>query len=125
MNLQNELHKLKREIQTHGSTYTFFRNKVDEDLEPTGETEQIAQCQGLFHVTKIYLAENVSEGTRVRSKGQPMILLLYSEGKAIQQGDKVLINGTTYKVNAKNNIQEYNIVYDVSLEVVLDGSVSV
>ena len=126
MNFENELHKLQREIQTHGETYMFYRDKIDEDLEPTGETEQVAEVQGLFHVTKTYLSETTTDGARVRTKGEPMLLTICNDKtKSIVSGDFVKINGKSYKVNAKNNIQEYNLVYDISLEVILDGSVSV
>ena len=39
----------------------------------------------------------------------------------IQTDDFFIINGNRYKVVEKNNIQEYNIVTDISLELVLDG----
>ena len=48
-----------------------------------------------------------------------MILALWKECKTIQNGDFVVINGNTYKITDKNNIEEYNIIADISLEVVL------
>ena len=101
--MKMELHKVLREIQMHGTEYTFFRKKVDKYGEPTKEEpEQIANVKGLFHVSKGYIThENIGE---------------------IKTEDFFVINGNKYKVVEKNNIQEYNIVTDISLELVLDGS---
>ena len=121
MNIEFELNKVKREIQMHGSLYEFKRNKLDDDLEPTGEVETITQSCGLFHMSKSYIKENVSEGSRTRTKGQPMLLMLYDDAQEIKNNDFLVINGNQYKVVEKNNIQECGLVVDISLEVILNG----
>lgn len=119
--LKMELHKVRREIEIHGTKYNVYRNRLDEYGEDTGQLDMIVVVDGLFHVTKGYAVENISEGTRIHSKGQPMLLCLYDGTEDIQNGDFLEINKNKYKVVEKNNIQEYGIVTDISLELMLDG----
>lgn len=121
--MKMELHKVLREIQIHGTEYKFFRKKVDKYGEPIKkeEPEQIANVKGLFHVSKGYITQNIQDGTKTHSKGQPMLMVAYENTGEIQTDDFFIINGNIYKVVEKNNIQEYNIVTDISLELVLNG----
>lgn len=121
--MKMELYKVLREIQIHGTEHTFFRKKVDNYGEPTKEEpEQIANVKGLFHVSKGYITQNIQDGTKTHSKGQPMLMVAHENIGEIKTEDFFVINGNKYKVVEKNNIQEYNIVTDISLELVLDGS---
>ena len=52
---------------------------------------------------------------------QPMLMVAHENIGEIKMEDFFVINGNKYKVVEKNNIQEYNIVTDISLELVLDG----
>ena len=117
-----ELHKVEREIRTHGTSYTFQRDTLDEYKEPTGQVEEITTVCGLFHITKGYSTRKTSEGTETHSKSQPMLMMKHSDSVSIKNGDFVLINSNKYIVVEKNNIQELNIIVDVSLEIVLDGN---
>lgn len=120
--MKMELHKVLREIQIHGTEYKFFRKKVDNYGEPTKEEpEQIANVKGLFHVSKGYITQNIQDGTKTHSKGQPMLMVAHENVGEIKADDFFVINKNKYKVVEKNNIQEYNIVTDISLELVLDG----
>lgn len=120
--MKMELHKVLREIQIHGTEYIFLRKSVDGYGEPTKEEpKQVVKVQGLFHVSKGYITQNIQDGTKIHSKGQPMLMVAYENTVEIQMDDFVVINGNTYKVVEKNNIQEYNIVTDISLELVLNG----
>ena len=120
--LKMELYKAVREIKIHGTAYSLFRDKTDKYGEPTKEEpEKVATIRGLFHVSKGYITENIQEGTRTHSKGQPMLLVAYAETENVQNGDYLEINQNKYKVVEKNNIQEYSIVADISLELVLNG----
>ena len=122
--LKNELHKVKKEICLHGKMYEFKRDILDEYKEPTGEKKVITTC-GLFHITKNYIqfvTANSDGSNKIRSKGQPMMLVCYEDAKYLKSEDVVKINGRNYKINHVNNIQEMNIVVDISLELVLDGN---
>lgn len=117
--LLKEKKAVEREITKNGSTYTVKRNKVDKYGEPTQEVEEVTTLRGLFHISKDFITKNTSDGSQTKTKGQPMILALWEECETIQNGDFVVINGNTYKITDKNNIEEYNIIADISLEVVL------
>lgn len=117
--LLKEQKAVEREISRNGSTYTVKRNKVDKYGEPTQEVEEVTTLRGLFHISKGFVAKNTSDGSQTKTKGQPMILALWEECETIQNGDFVVINGNIYKITDKNNIEEYNIIADISLEVVL------
>lgn len=119
--LLKEQKVVEREIARNGSIYTVKRNKVDKYGEPTQEVEEVTTLRGLFHISKSFVTKNISDGSQTKTKGQPMILALWEECETIQNGDFVVINGNTYRIVDKNNIEEYNIIVDISLEVVLDG----
>lgn len=121
--LKLELHKVRNEIKRHGTSYNFYRDIKDEYNEPTEQpAEFVATVCGLFHVSKGFITLNISDSGNVRTKGQPMMMVEYENQTNIRKGDFVIINGNKYKVVDKNNIQEYNIVIDISLELVLDGN---
>ena len=50
-----------------------------------------------------------------------MLLLKYEDSEPIQNGHILEIGSNRYKVVEKNNIQLYNIVCDISLELVVNG----
>lgn len=121
--LKMELHKVEREIKIHGESYTVKREKLDERNESTGTFEEIKDIKAIFHVVKSYMSKRVSDGTTTRTKGQPMLLMTYEGVSGIQNGDIVIINDQQYCIVDMNNIQEYNIVVDASLELVLNGNI--
>lgn len=118
--LLKEQKAVEREITRNGSTYTVRRNKMDKYGEPTQEVEEVTALRGLFHISKGFVTKSTSDGSQTKTKGQPMILALFEECETIQNGDFVIINGNTYKITDINNIEEYNIIADISLEVVLN-----
>lgn len=120
--LSIELHSVKREIKIHGNKYTFYRDNLDSYGENADGKNIVANVNGLFHVSKGYISKNVSDGAVTHSKGQPMLLITYEDSKDIKSDDYVIIGENKYKVIEKNNIQQYNIVVDVSLELVLNGN---
>lgn len=117
--LKAELHKVQREIKTKGKTYKIQRNKLNSRKESTGEMEVVATLSGLFHVSKGFATLKNTEGTITYSKGSPMILCEYEKAKSIKLGDIVTINNNVYKITEVNNIQEYGLIADISMEVVL------
>ena len=61
--------------------------------------------------------------TQVRSKKVPMILCMYEDTArlVLQVGDIVKINSKTFKVTGVTDIQEWNLISDISLEVIDNG----
>lgn len=117
-----ELHKVVREIATHGSEYAFNRETKDDYGEVTGEETEVKNITGIFHSTNTFITKNVTDGSVTIKKEQPMILTTFEDGAELQVDDVTIINGSRFKVTGKNNVQEKNILCDISLEVVLDGS---
>lgn len=116
-----ELCKVSREIQRNGDRADVYEVILDEDGEyqKKNKTDNVSV---LFHITKGFVSQSIGDATISRSKGQPAFLMTFSEAEKIEVGNIVLYNGKYYRVVEKNNIQEYNIVVDVSLEVFDDGS---
>lgn len=120
--LQIELNKVKREIKTHGRSYEVKRTILNNYGEDTDEQQSITEVQGLLHTEKGYITKSVSDGSKTHSKGQPKLMVVYDDSVLIKNGDTIQINENIYKVIEKNNIQEFNIVCDISMELVLNGN---
>lgn len=120
--LQIELNKVKREIKTHGRSYEVKRTILNSYGEDTDEQQSITEVQGLFHIEKGYITKSISDGSKTHSKGQPKLMVAYDDSVLIKNGDMIQINENTYKVIEKNNIQEFNIVCDMSMELMLNGN---
>lgn len=105
----------------HGEEYTVYKQKTDKYGETTSDIEEIQKVSGLFHITKGYTTQTVSDGTKVRAKSQPMLMICIEDSEQIENGMFVIINDNRYNIVDKNNIQEYNMVVDLSLELVQDG----
>ena len=50
-----------------------------------------------------------------------MLMVCMEDSEQIENGMFVIINNNRYNIVDKNNIQEYNMVVDLSLELVQDG----
>lgn len=121
--LKAELHKVVNEIKRHGDSYEFYRiqkNGYGEDIEPS---LNVGSVDALFHVVKGHIIRNVSDGSNVRTKGNPYLLCSYDSVKAIKLaiGDYTIINDNKYIITELNNVEEFNMCYDISLERGLDS----
>lgn len=118
INTKFESYKLRREIKKVGKEYEFKRAKKNEYKEPTEEKEVVAKISGLYHEQNSNISITTGETTQTRNKKIPMILCLYEEAKPLKAGDTVEINSKKFNVTGVVNIQEWNIISDISLEVV-------
>ena len=123
INKKFEAYKIKREIKRSGIAFEFKRSKKNNFNESIKEFEIIGNFNGLYHEQNSTISINTNDATQVRSKKIPMILCLYEDtaSLALQVGDFVTINSRTFKVTGVTNIQEWNIISDISLEVVDNG----
>lgn len=126
VNTKFEAYKLRRELKRIGKEFEFERPKLNAFKEPTNETTPIAKLTGLYHEyngggMSSGVSVAASDAAQVRSKKTPMILCLYEDAKTLKLGDTVKINSKELKVTGVVNIQEWNIIADISLEVVDDG----
>lgn len=124
INTKFEAYKLQRELKRSGKEYTFKRPGLNKFKEPTNEQTIVGVLRGIYHESSKNPRGNVEiktvETTQHRTQRTPMILCLYEEVAALKLkvGDEVVINSRTMKVTGIVNVQEWNIIGDVSLEVV-------
>lgn len=116
-----ELYRVEREIQIHGNMFTVLRDVLDQRGEKTGKTEIKNVVKGLYHVSMGYVRETIADGTITKERGEPKVLVTFEDSKKVFGGDIFEINNKRYVVSDINNIQEYNIVCDISLKEVLHG----
>lgn len=123
INTQFEAYKIKRELKRSGIDYEFKRSGVNDFGEPVGEPIVVGTIRGLYHEQNSSVQVTTGDTTQVRTKKIPMILCLYEDTArlALVVGDTVTINAKTFKVTGVVNIQEWNIISDISLEVVDSG----
>lgn len=120
INTQFEAYKIKRELKRSGIDYEFKRSVVNDFGEPVGEPTVVGTIRGLYHEQNSSVQVTTGDTTQVRTKKIPMILCLYEDAAnlVLQIGDELKINNKTLKVTGVVNIQEWNIIADISLEVV-------
>lgn len=123
INVKFETYKVKRELKRSGIDYEFKRYKKDEFGEPTEELEVVGKLKGLYHEQNGSVRISMGDTTQVRTKKVPMILCLYNDtaSLALQVNDIVVINKKIFKVTGVTDIQEWNLISDISLEVVDNG----
>lgn len=120
INTQFEAYKIKRELKRSGIDYEFKRSGTNDFGEPVGELIVVGTIRGLYHEQNSSVQVTTGDTTQVRTKKIPMILCLYDDAASLvlQVGDLLEINGRQFKVTGITNIQEWNIISDISLEVV-------
>lgn len=123
INTRFEAYKIKRELKRSGIDYKFKRAEKNEFGEPAGEPKIVGKLKGLYHEQSSNIQITTGDTTQTRSKKIPMILCLYEDtaSLALQVGDIVELNSKTFKVVGVTNIQEWNLISDISLEVVDNG----
>ena len=123
INTKFEAYKIKRELKRSGTDYEFKRAGKNKFGESTDELNIIGKLTGLYHEQNGSVQITTGDTTQIRNKKVPMILCLYEDtaSLALQIGDIVEFNARTFKVTGVVNIQEWNIVSDVSLEVIDNG----
>lgn len=123
INTKFETYKLKRELNRSGIEYEFKRAEENKFGENVGELKVIGKLTGLYHEQNGAIKITTGDTTKTRNKKIPMILCLYEDAArlALQIDDIVEINSKKFKVTGVLNIQEWNLISDISLEVIDDG----
>lgn len=118
MNTRFEAHKVQRELKRSGIEYGFERLGKNEFGESNAEVTKSFKIRGLYHEQNGYITITTTEGAKTRTKKTPMILCLWEDvlNSDLKIGDVVKVNGKVLKVNGVVNVQEWNIVADISLE---------
>ena len=125
------LYQVKREIKRNPTTMKFYRNKVNEFNEPIkNEYVYINELVGLYHEhaphmldTYRILSGHTSATTRTEKMPQLMVPYedFYFRDGGINVGDFVYHNGRLLKVTGTLNVQEWNLLMDISFEEVDEG----
>ena len=123
VNTKFESYKIKRELKKSGIDYEFIKMGLNDFGEPNGEAVIIGNLKGIYHEQNSSIHITTGETTQVRTKKIPMILCLYEDvaNLGLCAGNIVKINSKVLRVTGVTNIQEWNIIADISLEVVDDG----
>ncbi len=123
INTKFEAYKIKRELKRSGIDYEFIRTKKNDFGEPADELKVVGKLRGLYHEQNSTIQITTGDTTKTRTKKVPMILCLYEDTASLilQVDDIVKINAKTFKVTGVTNIQEWNLISDISLEVVDSG----
>lgn len=121
INTKFEAYKLRRELKRIGKEYEFKRAKLNDFKEPTKDSVVVGKLTGLYHEQNSNVSVTTGDTTQTRTKKVPMILCLYEDAKFLKMDDTVKINSKTFKVTGVVNIQEWNIIADISLEVIDNG----
>lgn len=124
INKKFEAYKVKREIKRSGSQYNVYRQAKNEFGEPISDIQYVGTFSAIYHEENSNIQITTGDTTQVRTKKIPMLLCLYEEfiNIGFEIGDCVIINGKVFKITGVVNIQEWNIIGDVSLEVFDDGN---
>ena len=123
INTKFEAYKVKRELKRSGADYEFKSFGKNDFGEPVGESIAVGTIRGLYHEQNSSIQITTGDTTQVRTKKIPAILCLYEDAASLvlQVGDVVKINAKTFKVTGVTNIQEWNLISDISLEVIDNG----
>lgn len=128
VNTDFEAYKIAREIKKSGVQNVFYRDGKNEFGEPDANTRvTIGTLKSLYHEQNGYVQMSVADEVQYRTKKMPMLMALYEDVKVLdlQAGDYTIINSRKYKVTNVLNLYNWNILCDLSLEVLDDGNSSV
>lgn len=110
--------KIQRQINQNGRSFEFIRYAVDEYGQKTNEVEKTISFEGLFSQRMIRVNISESIAARVVDVPKTSIICLFEDGIDIKNDDYVIISEQLYKVIDKININEFNIAFDISLEMI-------
>lgn len=120
--------KFRRQMAYQGRDLRFIKFKEDDYHQLTDEIERIIELKGIYHQGGGYggmlnyeLIER--DGGRTISFMKPMILAFYEDAKDISMDWRVVVGGELFRVVEKNDVNNLNVAFDISLESVNDGRV--
>lgn len=121
VNTKFEAYKIKREIKRSGRQFTFVRTKRNDYKEPDKKLgfDVLGALGGLYHEQSSMVSVQTNETTQSRTKKIPAILCLWEDVQNLQLQfeDVVKINDKVFKITAVENVAEWSIIADISLEV--------
>lgn len=122
-NEKTTLHRVEQQIAWRGHLFSVLRPKMNEFNEKSDEPEKVAEIRGIFHNgSSNHVVVVIADSGQAQEKDAPYILTTWFNGSQVKKDDIITINEVPYKVTGINNINEYNILADISLEVILNGN---
>ena len=129
INTKFEAYKVRRELKRSGKSYEFYRTAKNDIGEPViGLEESVGSMSCIYHELNNPIIVLMNDTTLVRNPRnttgkQSMLLCIYDDviAMGLGIGDICKINEKDFKVSGVVNIQEWNIIADISLEVIDDG----
>lgn len=118
MNLKFEIKKLEIGLNKSGKLCKVKRQGLNKFKEPNNILEDIVEFKGLYHEQNSYIKLNITEQAQYVNKKIPMILCKFEDVGLIKQNDILTYNNKDFKVTGITNIQEWNLIADISLEVI-------
>ena len=124
-NLKFEAHKLRRELWKSGVIYKFFRHKLNDFGEKSGELEEVGSILGLYHELSFFVTKTSGDSGVTRTKKQPRLLVLAEDfiRSGFQMDDEVTIQQVNSSTRDKvlrlvgwDDIGNWGIVADLSFE---------
>ena len=137
------LYQVKREIKRNGRTMEFLRAEENEFGEPTDEKKPICTYKGLFHEHNPHMLDSykIMTGQTLgwyTGEKYPQLMVPYEDfwfdkeiineqgepeivKDCVRVGDEVNWNGRIIRVTGVSNVEEWNLLYDISFEEVEDG----
>lgn len=114
-----QLHKVRRAIRTHGETVVFIKEEEDQFHEPTGNTQTV-EFKALLHEAEykgsLVITKQTNDSSVLRTKPAVMLLALWEDCSQIDHTYKAVINSHPYIIDGIRNINEANLIADISLE---------
>ena len=123
INTKFEAYKIKREMKRIGRDIKVFRAEKNKYNEPTDDERLVSKFKAIYHEQTGNIQITTGDTTQSRTSKLPALLCLYEDGKNLQINDIIYLNNKKYNIAGIVNVQEWNIVIDISLEVVDDGRV--
>lgn len=130
------LYQIKREIKRNGTKMEFYRRKKNEYGEP-GEPELLCVYKGFYHehaahMLDTYRVLTTDTPNRYRIEKSPQLIVPYEDFYfkeseesedyiGVEIGDEVNFNGRLLRVTGVLNVQEWNLLMDISFEEVDTG----
>lgn len=122
INTRFEAYKIERELKRSGVNVSFIRRVKNAYNEDTDVSELVCTAKCLYHVETGYLQVSTQDGAQTRFKRIPKLLCLKNDVSSVKMGDVLFYNSKEYKVCGVDDVQEWGIVADISLEVLDNGN---
>ena len=122
VNKDFELYKIRREIQRSGTACKFYRPKSN-DYDELNLSDLVClsevQIFGLYHEVNSHIQLTTETTTQWRSVKVPAFLIPWEDIQSLElrTNDIAEINGKHFIITKVGNIQEWNLIAEIYLEV--------